>query len=119
MGVGEADEIYYLNSQYFSLFSSFLRACLKASASAPILDCIAENNDLSIMNLFYSELTCVLFVAFKNVERRNLLATARDLKKTMLLGTALRSWQTELTTRMESYALKSRGEQKMKFSTGA
>lgn len=47
------------------------------------------------MNLFYSELTCVLFVAFKNVERRNLLAAARDLEKTMLLGTALRSWQTE------------------------
>lgn len=94
VGVGEAGEIYYLYSKYFSLFSSFLRACLQASASAPIFTHAAENNDLSILRLFYSELTRVLFAAFRNVERRNLLATVRDLKETMLVGTALSSWQT-------------------------
>lgn len=57
MSVGEAGEIYYLYAKYFRISSRFfLRLCLRASASAPVFTRVAENRDLSIMNLFCSEL---------------------------------------------------------------
>lgn len=120
MGMGEAGETSHLYIKYFNLLLSFLRLCLKTSASALIFTHVAENNHLSIMNLFCSELRHVLVAAFRKVERRDLLAAVREFPKG---NCSLWRFPEKQANRgpqeWDVMTSKSGGEWEMNFRTGA